>query len=71
MPSEVVMGSRNPNRELSPIFEIVFYIWSSNDGVEPANLRDGFEGEFPCKRGDEHLHFQDSKSPPDARTWTL
>ena len=71
MPSKVVIKSRNSDRKSCPTLEIAFYIWSSNDGVEPADLRDGFEGEIPHKRGDEYLHLQDSKSPPDARAWSL
>ena len=62
----MIMGSRNPDRELSTVFEPVLDVWSSDDGVEPPNLRDGFKSKIPCQHGDEYLHLQDSKSPPDA-----
>lgn len=60
------MGSQNPDRKLSSIFELGFDIRSGDDGVEPPDIRDGFKSEVPCYRGDEHFHLQDSKSPPDA-----
>ena len=60
------MRSRNSDRELSPILELVLDKRSSDDGVEPANLRDGSKGEIPCQHGDEDLHLQDSKPPPDT-----
>lgn len=62
----MIMGSRNPDWKLGTVFESALDVWSSDDGVEPPNLRDGFKSEIPCQRGDEHFHLQDSKSPPDA-----
>lgn len=60
------MGSRDPDWKLNPIFMLAFDIWSGDDGVEPPNLCDRLESEIPRQHGDEHLHFQDSKSPPNA-----
>lgn len=60
------MGPRNPDWKLSSILELVLDIWSSNDGVELPNFRDRFKSEVPRHCGDEHLHLQDSKPPPDA-----
>ena len=60
------MRFRNPNWELSPIFEFAFYIWPGDDGVKLPNLCDGFKGEISRQRRNEHLHLQYGKSPPDA-----
>lgn len=50
------MRFRNPNWELSPIFEFAFYIWPGDDGVKLPNLCDGFKGEISRQRRNEHLH---------------
>ena len=62
----MILGSRNPNRELSSIFELAFDVWSSDDSVEPPNLCSRFEDEIPCQHRNEHLHLQESKSPSDT-----
>lgn len=69
--SEVIVGSRNHDRKLGSIFELVLDIRPSNNGVKPTNLRDGPESEIACQCRDHDLHLQDSKPPSDARTWTL
>lgn len=65
------MESRDPDWKLNPIFKLALDVGSGDDGVEPPNLCDGLKGEIPRQYGDEHLHFQNSKSPPDAGARTV